>query len=121
MITNLDGLFIIDVNGLTCFPVTIPMLLNFDGIRTAVEDTLLEKIQKEFDDDMREELREEIKNDHLKDIQNGVDDYISELDTDLDDVRSNLKGLRNLVDDIEYAYKEVQSTIDRGLDVEDSC
>ena len=124
-IKDLSGLFIIDTNSLTCFPISVPMILEFKGLREAVEDTventIREQIQKEFDEEKREELLEEIKSDYQRDIQNGVDDYINELDTDLSELHDSLKSLRIALDNMDYSYRETQATIDRGLDTEDSC
>ena len=117
MITDFEGLHIIDTKGLTCFPVSVPMLLEFDGIRLELSKALREDVEKRFTDDMREELYEEVKRDFIGDIQNGLDDKESKIDGLTAEAEEMLRSIQNAASDLSDRLDEITNTT--AMDAED--
>jgi len=117
MITDFKGLHVIDTEGLTCFPLTVHMLLEFKGIREAVEEHVRTKVELAFTDDKREELWDKVKQEILDDLQNAWDEKETEIDDLVDEAEVEARIIENSIDDLKDKLSAI--TAATSFDVDD--
>jgi len=108
-IDNLKNLYIVDTDSFSCFPITVPMLLDFKGIKEVLKKELWDEIKDEVEEDFLEEQRDELKDEvedevreeFRKALNQGAESWLDEIKEAFEDMESDV---RRLSDQLDYPF-----------------